>query len=150
MNSKERNNMNKLAFARFAMLYASLKEYEDGKYEMTGDITFPYNNCTFQLPSGRLGTVLAVALEMHLFQSALYMIENAKDLQLDLEKVSWSKDRKQILNAREVFEFASSYFFNKKLEEDDELCKNLPKIRKQINNNIDASVKIAEVLIKKI
>lgn len=62
------------------------------------------------LPSGRWGSALAVALEMHEYKSAQFMIQNASTLGIDLTTISSEKDGKNVWSAKQVFEYSKGIF----------------------------------------
>lgn len=98
------------------------------------------------LPSGRWGNALAVALEMKFYQGALFMIENAEELEIDLDAVSSEYGGKNIWNAQQTFELSQLGFEMTKLADDDEFYKDYPEIRKANNNNIDDAIEISKLL----
>lgn len=75
----------------------------------------------FPLPSGCVGNALALALEMHMFKGAVYLIVNADRLGIDLENTSMSMKFRVPYNAKLIFEYAIKN--EPYLEEDFELDK---------------------------
>lgn len=102
------------------------------------------------LPSGRYGNSLAVALEMQLYQGALFMIENADDLEIDLESVSSEYGGKNVWDAQQTFELSQLGFEKTKIADNDEFYKNYPWLIQFKNSNIDAALEISSILQDKI
>lgn len=152
---KEEDEMNRnmeirqAAFSRFAHLKILLDEYD---FDVTKENEKKLINYLktihggLPLPSGRWGSSLAVALEMHNYPSALLIIKNAADLNIDLEKVSSAEDGSNIMTSNECFEFSQSYFEN---EVDEEFYSEFPEHLEYIKRNITASEELKHIYLSK-
>lgn len=101
------------------------------------------------LPSGRYGNVLAVALEMHMYVGALYFIQNAEQLEINLESVSNECDGADIWDAQQTLEFSKSYFDDQKISDDDEIYREYPDDRRYHNDQVDAFLEVTNLLKSK-
>lgn len=97
------------------------------------------------LPSGGYGNSLAIALEMQLYQGALFIIQNADELGIDLESVSSNYDGKNVWTAQQTFELSQLGFKTTKISDVDEFYKDYPLIMQDINRNIDAALEISRI-----
>ncbi len=99
------------------------------------------------LPSGRWGGCLAVALEMHKYLGALFILENSEKFEIDLNSTSSEFGGKNCWNAKDTFELSLLSF------DDEELLTNsnttlTDEHRKIIQNNIDAAQEISNFFKK--
>lgn len=144
---------NRTAYSHFASLCGALNDYS---FNQNDETTAQLKAITksikvgMPLPSGRYGNSLAVALEMQLYQGALFMIKNADDLKIDLESVSSEHGGKNIWDAKQTFELSLLSFDTTKIEDNDDFYKNYPWIMQSKNNNIDAALEISSILQNKI
>lgn len=111
------NRLNKSRdyYACFAGLFSVMSKYESGNCEKEleswiriANISCEENN--LPLPSGRKGNVLAVALEMRNYFSAIYMIENAERLGISLDRVSMDVDGSNVWGVKDTFELSQLGF----------------------------------------
>lgn len=114
MYSKEMMKIRKNAYLTFALLESTMNAYEYNEGDLNDNLATIDCYCTefvdgILLPSNRMGTPLAVALETHSFKSALYLMENAKRLGVSLSTVLRDDDYKSI-DVNEELDFALSYF----------------------------------------
>ena len=80
------------ALAGFTYLYDSLDKYqyvqtEDSEFKLMTNAMI-YFNTDLPLPSGNTGSPLAVAMEMHKYIGALYLLNNAGELGINLANIS--------------------------------------------------------------
>ena len=138
-------------YSRFAVWNNTLTEYEySGDVEKLKAMLKVQVNNVFPLPSGRFGNVLAVALEMQHYKGALFIIQNAKDLGIDLHSVSSEYGGREVWNAKQTFEFSKEYFDFEKIDvEKDEFYKRYPEYAKVQNANIDAALEIDSIFQEK-
>ena len=141
------------AYSQFSALCRALNDFSfdgsDEKAEKLREIVKTSED-EMPLPSGRYGNPLAVALEMQLYQGALFMLQNADELGIDLESVSSDCDRKNIWNASQTFEFSQLGFETTKTAETDEFYKDYPLLIQAKNGNIDAAAEISRIFKGKI
>lgn len=140
------------AYVDFANLYSAIEKYENNPNDQSTDLLKLYIMvCSngMPLPSGRWGNQLAVALEMQKYIAALYMIENAEELGIDLEYVSSIFGGKDVWNVSQVFELSKQSFEFTKIDLKDDDYRDYLHIAKQKNANIDAAILIEEVLDRK-
>ena len=83
MYNKEAMKNRKIGYLEFALLASSMSAYEYNEGDEKDNLETIKSYCEeivddILLPSNRMGTPLAVALETHSFKSALYLIENAE------------------------------------------------------------------------
>lgn len=101
---------NRNVFLKMTALITALNSLNfDSSYETTkflDDLVLESKNLTFPLPSGCVGNVLALALEMHMFKGAVHLIINADRLGIDLENCSKSLKFGVPYNAKLIFEYA--------------------------------------------
>ena len=63
------------------------------------------------LPSGKCGNILALALEMHKFKSANYILENREKFYISLDYVSFELDKSgSAIHFEDELDFAISYY----------------------------------------
>ena len=140
------------AYVDFANLYAAIEKFENNPTDKNTDLLKLYIMvCSngMPLPSGRWGNQLAVALEMQKYIAALYMIENAEQLGIDLEYVSSIFGGKDVWDVSMVYELSKQSFEFVKIDLKDDDYRDYLHIVKHKNTNIDAAMKIEEVLDKK-
>ncbi|MBO5096370.1 MAG: hypothetical protein J6B98_05800 [Bacilli bacterium] len=66
---------------------------------------------TMLLPSGKWGNLLALALEMHKFKSANYILENREKFQISLDYIAFELDKKgAVIHFEDELDFAVSYY----------------------------------------
>lgn len=103
-------SINRNTFLKMTSLITALNNLNfDSSYETTkflDELVLESKNLTFPLPSGFVGNVLALALEMHMFKGAVYLIVNADRLGIDLENCSESLKSGVSYNAKLIFEYA--------------------------------------------
>lgn len=109
---------------------------------------FEIAQTSMPLPSGRYGNSLAVALEMQEYKGALYMIQNADELGINLESVS-SVYGENVWSAQQTFEFSQVGFEMEKTTVDDEFCIDYPRVVQSNNSNIDAALEISKIFQNK-
>lgn len=80
---------------------------------------------TILLPSGKWGNALALALEMHKFKSANYILENIDKFNISLNYVAFELEQKGIaIHFEDELYFAASYYnLNNNFEAIEELEK---------------------------
>lgn len=143
----------KHAYVNFNLLCDKLDYYGFEQSEKNEADLFSVVSATchegFPLPSGRWGNALAVAMEMHMYVGALYLIQNAEQLEIDLDIVSSQYDGADCQNAQQVFELSKSYFDDQKIGEDDEVYREYPNDRQYHNDNVDAFLAVTELLKSK-
>lgn len=140
---------NRTAYSHFSVLCGILNDFSLNKDDKTIEqlkATMKFMNVGMPLPSGRWGNALAVALEMQLYQGALFMIKNAEDLEIDLDSVSSEYGGKDVWNALQTFELSQIGFEKTKITTDDKFYKNYPGLIQSKNNNIDAALEISNIL----
>lgn len=142
----------RVAFHNFSFLYnvliAEYAEKDDMNKAIISTVQM-LDGGMMPLPSGRWGNALAVALEMMLYEPALLIIENADDLGIDLDAVSWEYDGENIWGAEETFEFSKTLLDMVKIQEHFECYKNDPTFKQFVekqHKNVDAALKITELL----
>ena len=150
MKLEEKNsNAIRAAFHNFGHLYSALSNIENLKNEQTSkylkDTILAVGGCDLLLPSGRYGNALAVAFEMQMYISALFILQNAQELNIDLDIVSYT-DYKDVWSAKEAFAFSLKVFDTTKIEESDERYKLYPTVIKFNNDTIEAAKEIKEIL----
>ena len=62
------------------------------------------------LPSGNVGTPLALALETHNFTTAKYIIDNQDRFDISLSEVALDEENQKVINLGEELDLALSYF----------------------------------------
>ena len=102
------------------------------------------------LPSGRVGNTLAFALEVQEYTAALFIINHAQELHIDLTSISSTKDGKNIFNAKETFNLSQLGFKTTKISKKDQSYQNYPWLIQYINNNIDAAIELIFTLPEKL
>ena len=107
------------AFLRYASITAAFNDYEyNPDSDMAKKLVLAW--CTvktgFVLPSGRWGTALAVALENHQFNVALYIVEHKDELNIDLQMISSSFGYSDVAGFNDVLQFVLSYYETKERE----------------------------------
>lgn len=141
------------AFGHFSVLCGALNDFSlNENSETTKQLKAIIKTIKvgMPLPSGRYGNSLAVALEMQLYQGALFMIKNADELEIDLESVSSEYGGRNVWNAQQTFELSQLGFENTKIDDNDEFYKDYPWLIQSKNNNIDAAKEISNILQDKI
>ena len=139
------------AYNNFAILNIALKKYAIQENKYTTEKLKALAILNFKgmpLPSGRYGNVLAVALEMQQYKGALFLMKNAKELEINLNVVSSKYGGENIWNVKQVFEASLEGFDTIRITENDECYKEYPNIIKEKNNNIDAVAEI-ELFLQK-
>lgn len=138
---------NRNAFAYFSMLCNAIKNFSSNKNEKTIEelkgILTCINGNNMPLPSGRYGNSLAVALEMQYYQGALFIIQHAEELGIDLSAVSFDSNGKDVWDAQQVFELSQLGFNTSKIASDDDFYKDYPEVIQSMNANIDAATVIS-------
>lgn len=135
-----KQKQNKESFLMFAKITTSLEKYfynqnQETQAEIKKLIT--QNNINLPLPSGRIGSPLAVALELNFYTCALFLIENADTLGIDINKISSDPNGRNIWNTEETLKMSLQYF-NQTINENP--------FQK---NNIEAIEKINEIIKEK-
>lgn len=143
------------AFSSFAHLKVLFDKYEFDPNEENEKQLVTYLSVVNQrlplpkglpLPSGRYGSSLAVALEMHNYPSALLIIQHATEWNIDLERVSSKLDGSDIMSVKECFDFSLSYFEN---ELDEEFYQRFPEHLEYNKRVIAASENLKQLLNQK-
>ena len=140
------------AFNNFSMLCTALKDYS---YDKSDEQAQKLKNIIklirvgMPLPSGRYGNALAVALEMQLYQGALLIIENAEELEIDLNHISSELGGKNAWGVKDTFLLSQVGFDKKKIEANDNFYKDFPWFIESNNANIDAASKIEKLIQEK-
>ena len=81
---------------------------------------------TILLPSGKWGNILALALEMHKFKSANYILENREKFYISLDYIAFELDKKgAVIHFEEELDFAVSYY---NLEDDFKMVEEIEKL----------------------
>lgn len=137
---------NQRAFYSFAHLKVLFDKYdfypnEENKRQLCSYLSAI--NQGLPLPSGRYGSSLAVALEMHNYPSALLMIQHATEWNIDLEMVSSNFDGSNIMSVEECFDFSLSYF---EYELDEAFYQRFPQELKHRKDIIAASEILKQLL----
>ena len=132
---------NRAMFHNFSILYQALKEYtiytnEQNTSELKNILTTIKGE--LPLPSGRVGNALAVALEMQEYEAAVFMVNYARELQIDLQNVSNRWFGGDIWNANEVFELSQIGFETNKISNNHPFYQKYPWFIQYQNKNIDA------------
>ena len=114
MYSKETMKNRKNGYLEFALLASSMNAYEYNEGDEKDNLETIKSYCEeivddILLPSNRIGTPLAVALETHSFKSALYLIENAERFRISFKNLLRDDEYKPI-DINEELEFVLSYF----------------------------------------
>ncbi|MBP3840590.1 MAG: hypothetical protein IK997_00530 [Bacilli bacterium] len=96
------------------LLFHSMYAYDYNNGDQKDNLSVVDYYCTevvdgLMLPSNRYGTPLAIALETHLFKSALYILENLQRFGISLDRVLIDDDLKDV-NLAQEYDFALSYF----------------------------------------
>ena len=66
---------------------------------------------TVLLPSGKLGNALALALEMHKFKAANYILKNKEKFYISLDYVAFELDKSGVaIHFEDELDFAVSYY----------------------------------------
>lgn len=137
---------NRIAYMEFAKLHNVLKKFsfDENNEEVIRKlkITLKTFKGAMPLPSGRWGNSLAVALEMQYYQGALFMIQHADELGIDLESVSSEYDGSQVWNAKQTFEQSQLGFEETKIDPDDKFYSKYPWLIESNNRNVDAHQKL--------
>lgn len=137
------------AYRYFSTLCGALNDFSLNKnYKTTEELKAIIKTIDIgmPLPSGRYGNSLAVALEMQFYQGALFIIENADDLEIDLESVSSEYGGRNVFDTRQTFELSQLGFKKIKIADNDIFYKKYPWLIQSINANIDASLEISNIL----
>lgn len=139
----------KAAFANFANVYSALSSYNSNPTDENAKILSMITANTtsgMPLPSGKWGTVLAVALEMNLYTSALFLIENSEVLGINLNSISSSFGGNNFLNAYDTFKLSATDFDFELLPEDHPLFSQYPDVLQAQNLNRINATKVREIL----
>lgn len=142
-------NLSRTAYNHFAVLYKVLNDFSYNKNVETGEqlsVLTKASKSGMPLPSGRWGNALAVALEMRFYQGALFMIENAEELEIDLDSVSSEYGGKDVWDVKQTFELSQLGFDMTKIADNDEFYKAFPETIKVNNSNVDAAIEISKLL----
>jgi len=137
------------AYSHFSVLWCALNDFslnENDKAAEQLKTIIKSINGGMPLPSGRYGNSLAVALEMQLYQGALFIIKNADDLGINLEAISSEYGGGNVWNAQQTFEVSQLGFEMTKITDDNEFYKNYPWMIQTRNSNIDAALEISTIL----
>lgn len=143
---------NRSAYSRFASLYHALEKYalyenNESKEELVCLINAI--SAPMPLPSGRIGNSLAVALEMNIYKGALFIIQNADELGVDMECVSSEFGGKNVADAQQTFEISKIGFETEINKDADIFYRTYLFYRKYLNDNIDAFHKIENIFLEK-
>lgn len=139
----------KAAFANFANVYSALSSYNNNPTNENAKILSIVAKTTtsgMPLPSGKWGTILAVALEMNLYTSALFLIENSEIFGINLNSISSSFGGNDFLNAYDTFKLSATDFDFELIPERHPLFSQYPEVLQMQNlNRVNAS-KVGELL----
>lgn len=83
---------------------------------------------------------------MHFYQGALFMIENAEKLEIDLDSVSSEYGGKDVWDVKQTFELSQLGFDMTTIADNDEFYKAFPETIKVNNSNVDAAIEISKLL----
>lgn len=130
-------------FASSANAYYLLNAYNTTPNDelATALSSFASSTSTFILPSGRYGSILGLALEMQLYTSSLFLIQNSHRLGLNLNYVSSLYGDADILNALDTFKLTSNDFDFEPL-----VTSNNQDIVSSQNLNKQCALKVSEIL----
>lgn len=105
-------NTRKGEYMRYAHLTHFFDEYDyninRNISSIEGILKFP--GYTYPLPTGREGTVLAIALENHQFTSAKFLLDNKDELGIRLDQLSHEVGEKKWTNFPEELLLTLSYY----------------------------------------
>ena len=105
-------NIRKGEYMRYAHLTHFFDEYDyninRNISSIEGILKFP--GYTYPLPTGREGTVLAIALENHQFISAKFLLDNKDELGIRLDQLSHEVGEKKWTNFPEELLLTLSYY----------------------------------------
>jgi len=66
---------------------------------------------TMPLPSAKWGNILSLALEMHKFKAANYILENKEEFNISLDYIAFELDKKgSAIHFEDELDFAVSYY----------------------------------------
>ena len=104
----------KNSFLETNLLFHSMYSYDYNNGNQKENLSVIDYYCTevvdgMILPSNRYGTPLALALEAHLFKSALYILDNINRFGISLDRILIDDDFKDI-SLSEEYDFSLSYF----------------------------------------
>lgn len=133
--------LNKNSFISFAKCYYYLELYNKGKISdemMSGldDMLFFYNTNIMPLPSGNIGNILALSLEMNLYKSAYYILRKKELFCIDLASISYNT------NNFTSYSFDDVLNYSLKSKEDLTKCK-----KKNLKKEIDENNKYCKIIL---
>jgi len=129
------------SFKEFATLYNYLYKFNCNLDEKSAEELSNYLVVVdkLPLPSGRWGNALGVAIEMELFPAALFIMQNAEKLGINLDIVSTTIEGEEPLSLSELFLSTFVKFDINKLPNIHPLYKDHIEINDFHNRNINAA-----------